>query len=365
MAKSRSKVLVDLERTRYPQTGLGYYCQCLEGGLRELELPMDLSYYRRAKPGEVDVHRWSCLHRLLHISSREYDLIHITHQQQSYFPTAFSGKCIVTLHDLNFLFESLSPRRYKRELEKARRNLNRADCIVSISHFVEQTLLAHRHLFDLKPNVVFRVIYNGIHLPSEYTLHSSKHSDDIAELAGTRYLLSIGFLSPKKQQRLLVEALLHLPEDLSLILVYSSARADYLSTIKEDIIRLGLLGRVHLLYRISDEDKALLLSRCIALLQPSLAEGFGIPPIEAMAYGKPVILNPVTAMPEIGGDVAYYFESLEPKKIAKTIMSSVEHYDTTPQVVDTIRSWARRYDYKRMAEQYARLYMELLSEDLE
>lgn len=353
-------VLVDLERTRYPQSGLGYYCQCLEDGLRTLTLPYPIDYYRPRQSGEMDVVDYHFMHKFINRTARHYNLVHITHQQQTYFPCKLGGKCIVTLHDLNFLFEPLSPRRYKRELAKARHNLGRADCIVSISHFVQQTLLEHRELFDLKPGVRLEVIHNGIHLSTAPTAHLSTIPEAIRILGQRPYLLCIGVLSEKKQQRLLLEPLKLLPADMELVLIYSSAREEYLHALQADIRRLGLEQRVHLHYRVSQEVKAYLLEHCKALVQPSLAEGFGIPPIEAMAWGKPVVLNPVTAMPEIGGEAAYYFDSLEPQSIAQTISRSLADYGQAPQRAEVIRQWASRYDYRRMASDYAALYTDLL-----
>lgn len=355
-----ARVLVDLERTRHLQSGLGYYCQCLEEGLRALSLPYHLCYYRPRRSGEADVQAYHFIHKFMHRSAQNYDLVHITHQQQTYFPSRLRGKCIVTLHDLNFLFEPLSPRRYKRELEKAQHNLNRADCIVSISHFVQATLLEHQDLFDLKPDVRLEVIHNGIHLSTDLTEDLSTIPLSIQKLSQRPYLLCIGFLSEKKQQGLLLEPLNLLPDDMELVLVYSSARVEYLQALQADIRRLGLERRVHLLHRISNKTKAYLLAHCEALVQPSLAEGFGIPPIEAMAFGKPVILNPVTAMPEIGGEMAYYFDSLEAEAMAQTIRSALADYKEHSGRAEAIRQWAARYDYRRMAREYAALYSDLL-----
>lgn len=355
-----ARILVDLERSRYPLSGLGYYCQCLEDGLRTLSLPYRIDYYRTRKRGYSDILPYHFMHKFINYSAQGYELVHITHQQQSYFPSKLRGRCIVTLHDLNFLFEPLSSRRYKRELTKARYNLNRADCIVSISHFVQQTLIEHRELFELKPEVRLEVIHNGIHLSTSISGDLSTVPQSILDLSERSYLLCIGFLSDKKQQRLLLEPLKLLNQDIELVLVYSDAREEYLKSLLEDTRRLGLEKRIHLLHRVSKEAKNYLIQHCQALVQPSLAEGFGIPPIEAMALGKPVILNPVTAMPEIGGDLAYYFDNLDKESIAQTISTSLEDYKANPSRAQSITQWASRYDYRRMASEYAHLYAELL-----
>lgn len=350
------RILVDLERTRYPHSGLGYYCHCLELGLRTLQIPLELHYYRPRRAEEVDVHPYHFMHKVINRTPRGYDLLHLTHQQQDYFPGRYGERRMVTLHDLNFLYEPLSPRRYERELSKARRNLNGADCIVSISHFAQETLLKHQELFDLKPSISLEVIHNGILLSTEPPSSLGAAEASIQSLGQRPYLLSIGVLSPKKQQHLLVQMLPHLPRELELVLVYSASRAEYLGQLRETIHRLGLEARVHLLHRVSSEAKAYLLGHCQMLLHPSLAEGFGIPPVEAMAMGRPVLLNPATSLPEIGGEAAYYFSSLEPEAMAERVSEALGDFAEDPLRAQLLRLWAERYDYRRMAEDYARLY---------
>ncbi|MBF1378258.1 MAG: glycosyltransferase, partial [Porphyromonadaceae bacterium] len=122
-----------------------------------------------------------------------------------------------------------------------------------------------------------------------------------------------------------------------------------------------LEDRVHLLCAVSDVEKASLLQHCRALLQPSIAEGFGLPVVEAMALGKPIFLRPATSLPEVGGDVAYYFDEVSPEAIAGTILSGLSAYDMSPSQAEALRARARLFDYRRMAQGYLQFYHEILS----
>ena len=173
--------------------------------------------------------------------------------------------------------------------------------------------------------------------------------------------MALGVLHEKKQQHLLIPALCHLPADLHLVLVYSEAKSEYLSKIQYAIQQYRLEDRVHLLCAVSDVEKASLLQHCRALLQPSIAEGFGLPVVEAMALGKPIFLRPATSLPEVGGDVAYYFDEVSPEAIAGTILSGLSAYDISPSHAEALRARARLFDYRRMAQGYLQFYHEILS----
>jgi len=234
------------------------------------------------------------------VQAKGYDLVHITHQRQHYFPQLWGAKCIVTLHDLNFLTEPLPESKRKKLLMLVASNLNRAHGIVCISEFVRHDLEQHRELFQISEETPITVVHNGIFLPEE----------------------------------------------------------GQTSGITRDPI---VPNRVHLLCAVSDVEKASLLQHCRALLQPSIAEGFGLPVVEAMALGKPIFLRPATSLPEVGGEVAYYFDEVSPEAIAGTILSGLSAYDMSPSQAEALRARARLFDYRRMAQGYLQFYHEILS----
>lgn len=348
-SKKTGRILVDTERERHALSGLGYYCSNLRHGLSDIrDADVRIDYY-----GVEQYRPW---HALFNPSARGYDVVHITHQQQRYMTrlTGNHAKVIVTLHDLNFLYEKLSPLQRKRRLSLVGRLLNKADMIVCISHFVRKDLERNLHLFRLKPSVQIEVVYNGI-----VFVPALEHYVPNISLPKP-YILSIGVLQEKKQQHLLVEALHHLPEDLHLILVYSGAKAEYQALITRLIEEHRLKHRVHLFRSISEQDKAHFLSNCMCYAHPSIAEGFGIPPIEAMAMGKPVFLSHATSLPEVGGAEAYYLDSNAPLDIAETIMRGLNEFSHDINKPQRLQQWAAQYDYRQMARQYLELYKSLL-----
>ncbi len=357
----KQKVLIDMERQRYPNSGLGYYCCCLEKGLRELESSLELYYYRPKKEGEKeqDIKSFSDLHKVFNPRTYGMNLLHITCQDQKSFLRHLPvKKKLVTLHDLNFLHEELSQDQKERRLKLLRTNLNSADVIVCISDFVKQDLLANKGLFKLKENVEIHLIHNGLIFDDT---EISVDYKPFSQLAGQDFLLCIGVLHHKKQQLRMVELMPYLPESMKLVLVYSEEKKSYSNQIIEAISRLGLGKRVILLPNISNKEKRYLLDNMKALVHPSIAEGFGIPPIEAMAVGKPVFLSQATSLPEIGGEEAFYFEQGDSREgMAQTIMNGLQAYEVDKEKAQRLKAWAMQYDYRIMAEQYLNIYLSLI-----
>ena len=80
-----------------------------------------------------------------------------------------------------------------------------------------------------------------------------------------------------------------------------------------------------------------------------------------MAFGKPVFLSKYTSLPEIGGNVAFYFDSLEPKQMAETYQKGmIEFNNSTIENSQKIKKWASQFEYKKMAQNYLSLYKKIL-----
>jgi glycosyltransferase involved in cell wall biosynthesis len=110
---------------------------------------------------------------------------------------------------------------------------------------------------------------------------------------------------------------------------------------------------------IDDAQKAWAYGACSAFLFPSLTEGFGLPPIEAMHFGKPVFLSRLTCLPEIGGDAADYFDSFDGPAM-RTVVEAGLARAAAPGRAEAIRAHAAQFDWDRAADGYSALYERLL-----
>lgn len=353
-------ILLDLERLRYPNSGIAKVFANLACGLQNLEKEHKICLFGPKSEIEknkinLKVIEKKAIHKFYENFSSSYQLIHISHQLSPFFSKNYKKTVkIVTLHDLNFLHENLTEKKREKMLNKVRKCLRYADYIVCISHFVKADFLKNKDLFHLKKIKDVFVVHNGIVFPmeKEYGLES------FPELKNKNYLLNIGVFFNKKNQLALVKALKYTNFDL--VLISSDSKGNYEDTIMNEIHKNGLTDRVHIYKNISEENKNTLLYNCKALCHPSIAEGFGMPPVEAMGFGKPVFLSKFTSLPEIGGNVAFYFNDFEPETMAETIKNGISEYNTNPDMKNDIKNWAKQFDYKVMAKNYMNLYEEIL-----
>ena len=110
---------------------------------------------------------------------------------------------------------------------------------------------------------------------------------------------------------------------------------------------------------INDAQKAWAYAQCTGFLFPSLTEGFGLPPIEAMHFGKPVFLSRRTCLPEIGGAAADYFDSFEPQAMRHVVEQGLLRHAQAGRA-DAVRAHAAQFDWDRAAAGYLAIYRRLL-----
>jgi glycosyltransferase involved in cell wall biosynthesis len=114
-------------------------------------------------------------------------------------------------------------------------------------------------------------------------------------------------------------------------------------------------------FDIDDAQKAWLYQHCEAFLFPSLTEGFGLPPIEAMHFGKPAFLSDRTSLPEVGGDVAFYWPDFEPQHMKRILETGLARF-AQEGLAPAAQAHAARYSWERCAQEYLDLYLSLMPE---
>jgi glycosyltransferase involved in cell wall biosynthesis len=344
-------IALDCERMKYAHTGLFEYCQQLGNALKVCKGPTDqISFYLNPNLQQhfgptdrfIDQHSLQkfIFPRLPHI-----DLWHTTYQLSRYIPHSRKIKRVITIHDLNFLYEGKSPSKIKKYLDKHQKNIDLCDHIIAISNFTKNDVLDHLKIGE-KP---ISVVYNGCAEPPLLTSNP-------AYAPKNPFLFSLGTVNPKKNFHVLVPLLKG--NDLELIIAGKTEPA-YVDQILQEARKHGVEQRVKITGPITEQEKHWYYKNCEAFLFPSLAEGFGIPPIEAMQYGKPVFLSRATSLPEIGGCYAYYFNHFDPEDMQHAFVSGMSHYlENQPQ--EAIIAHAKQFNWTGSARAYLRIYKETL-----
>ncbi|MGY5355742.1 glycosyltransferase family 4 protein [Wenyingzhuangia sp. IMCC45467] len=364
MTNKKKKILIDLERLRYPNSGIANVFKNLALGISKLSPLNNISVSLYGPLITIDelgtnfkIKQRVPVHKFRPFSTFKFDLVHTSHQLSSYFHFLRIGqKKVVTLHDLNFIHEDVSDKKKTKGIKRIEKNIRNANVIVCISEFAKQDLVNNIHLFNFYKKPVIKVVYNGIKFPD---LNKKYSLGDYNFLKDKKYILNIGVLFPKKNQLSLVKMLPFIEEDL--VLVYSSEITPYLNEITDEIEVLGLKERVHFCNNITDDEKWALIQNATSMCHPSIAEGFGIPPIEAMGFGKPVFLSDRTSLPEVGGEVAFYFKDFDTQKMVSVYKNGMNaFYENQSEFKDKLIERAAKFDYTVMAKNYLAIYQDLL-----
>ena len=295
--------------------------------------------------------------RRKHAHAERFALWHSLHQLNRTLPPEHTDHRLVTVHDLNFLYFKNWFSRW-RDMRRIRALMARTDEIVTITHYVEQDV--RQHLGWRRP---IQTIHNGVTdlsgapqepvaLPQIAGLRSSNDALQGGGSAGG-YLFHISRLTTSKNIAAILELAAAWPEQAILLAGPASRHSRAVQTA---IDQRGLRN-VGLLTSVSDAQKAWLFAQCQGLLFPSLAEGFGLPVIEAMHFGKPVFLSRLTALPEVGGTVAHYFDRFEGSAMRKVVQQGLALHHAQHQE-DAIRQWAAQFNWDRCAQRYLDLYVQ-------
>ena len=145
------------------------------------------------------------------------------------------------------------------------------------------------------------------------------------------------------------------------LVLAGSNTSSYTEKLTERVKSYGFENRVFQTGKIADLDKQYYLQNCEAFVFPSHREGFGIPPIEAMRFGKPVFLSNNTSLPEIGGEHSFFWDHYEPEYMAKVLKDGMEKFKNNKSFYEdwyTVR--AQSFNWKTTAEKYIEIYKSLL-----
>lgn len=290
--------------------------------------------------GYLGVNRWQ---RLRHVQPRPYALWHSLHQVNKTLAPQGTGVRVVTVHDLNYLYGGSAFSKWRAE-RRARALLRRTDEVVAISHHTASDV--RRALGWTRP---ITVIHNGARsfVASPREPLPGWTADDPRP-----FLFHLSRMSPSKNPQAIIGLARAWPDMLFVLCGPPTDEARLL----RDTVR---LPNVQFHLGIGDAHKAWAYARCTGFLFPSLTEGFGLPPIEAMHFGKPVFLARRTSLPEVGGDAADYFDDFDPAAMKAVVQQGLRRM-REPGRADAIRRHAAQFDWDLAAEAYLALYRRLL-----
>jgi glycosyltransferase involved in cell wall biosynthesis len=349
------KIVFDCERMKYSSTGLYHYC--LNLGLH-LEKNLDsskekLTFFSPESaeyafgPNSSHIRQHS-LQKFYMPPLKGFSIWHCTYQSSHYLPRRNRHiKVVLTIHDLNFLYEKKTEAKRLKYLRHLQDNIDRSDVIVCISEFCRKDVLTHCKTGN-KP---VHVILNGTNTLKEAELYNNSYKPD------RPFLFSLGVICRKKNFHVLLP-LLEQNQHMELLIAGRPDDKDYLQFIRKSARQLHIEDNLRMLGAISEPEKSWYYNNCYAFAHPSIAEGFGLPVTEAMSVGKPVFLSDRTALPEIGKDVAFYFRDFNARNMQKVFINGMQQYERQ-HMEHAIREHSETFCWDKAAREYINVYRSL------
>lgn len=174
------------------------------------------------------------------------------------------------------------------------------------------------------------------------------------------YILSVGSFEPRKNLPALIRAYSDLREpNLGLVLVGVSAwKSEELLRLQRELPE-NVVSRIRMLRGISREDLKCLYSNALLFVFPSLFEGFGIPVVEAMECGVPVLCSNTSSLPEIGGNAVCYFNPLDPDELSSKIRFIADSPGKRTELVHAGLERAKLFNWNRTAKMWLNVFRDL------
>jgi len=349
------KIGIDCQSTLGQKTGIGLYTLELLNALRRvapqheyLELNWGCDVVMRSDRRL----RWQQVELPRRAHAARVDLLHVTG-----FDAPLWRPCpvILTVHDvIGPLFPGNFPpiaRGYWAWWLP--RSVRFADFVVSDSRNTKDDLLRLTKV----PEARIRVVYPGVSprfgpLPSPDLGASIRHKYSLP----SKYLLYVGTIEPRKGLSTLVAAYSRVSEHLCQDLVIAGKKGWYAQGLFDSVRTRGLGQRVHFPGYVADEDLPDLYRNADLFVFPSTYEGFGLPPLEALACGTPVICSDAASLPEVVGDAALLFPTGNEDALATTIRETLEDGTLQRNLRRAGPEQARRFTWDETARQMIEVY---------
>ncbi len=273
-------------------------------------------------------------------------------------------RSVVTIHDLIFMRhpEWYSPADVKIYTRKFRHALHEADSIVAISECTRRDIC---ELGEVAPESV-ELIYQSCATrfasiataatTDDMTMKMVWHVHGHYDLPD-RYILSVGSIEERKNALLAVKALHLLPADLSLVLVGRST--DYAAQVWNYAQDNGLAHRLVMLHDVPDAHLPAIYHMAEAFVYPSRYEGFGIPIIEAIRMGLPVVACKGSCLEEAGGPHSLYVDPDDERAMAAAISQVLGGEQGREQRIEQSQKYIQRFENNGAAQHFADLYRKL------
>ncbi|MDH4330193.1 MAG: glycosyltransferase family 4 protein [Candidatus Moranbacteria bacterium] len=301
------------------------------------------------------------------LNKYKLDLVHFPHFN---IPILYFRPFVATIHDLILLNfptvrgTTLNPLWYKVKFLAYKLTIGlgirRARKVIAVSEFTKNDILKHYKSIDEEKIVV---THEACDREEKVEIDAEKNSEILKKYGIIKpYVLYVGNAYPHKNLERLIECFLDINrknENLHLVLV---GKKDYFYEKLERLREKLNVKNVIFAGFIPDKDLGVVYENAKLYVFPSLYEGFGLPPLEAMNRGVPVVSSSHLCMKEILGDAAYYFDGRNEKEMSRAILKASGDDELREELQKKGRKQVSLYSWKKMAQKTYEIYQKFLRE---
>ncbi len=278
-------------------------------------------------------------------------------------------RTVVTVHDIipYLMHQDPALNTYRNGFERcfdwvAMRALQRADALIAVSEFTKRCVVDALHVPSERFHVIYRAVNRQVFRPLEVSA-TFRQAHGLEE--GQRYALYVGSEAPHKNVGKLIQAFAiacaRFPAA-RLIKVgaphFPGERQRLLGLVKD----LGLQDKVRFVNHVPEYDLPLLYNAADVFVHPSLFEGFGLPALEAMSCGTPVIVSERSSLPEVVGDGGTLVDPLDEQALAQRMVEILAHPDRRDAASRAALQRAEAFSLEQQANETLRVYREVMTE---
>jgi glycosyltransferase involved in cell wall biosynthesis len=365
------RVGIDARLVYYSQAGIGQYIVHLVDGLAKVDTQSEYVLLQSRKDDTIILEQpnfrrtslWTPSHHRLERYALNVELMRlgldVLHSPDFIPPHRPTCKSVITVHDLAFLlyphFLTKESARYYGHIDEA---VRWTDHIIAVSKSTRRDTVEHLGVAEDKITVVYEAA-NPIFRPIDRA-HAQQQVHDQYGVDGP-FILFVSTIEPRKNVPTLVRALWQLmecyKEDMHLVLAGGKGWLfeDAFAIVEE----LQMDDRVHFVGRVSSEDLLYLYNAAEMLAHPAFYEGFGLPPLEAMACGLPVIVSNVASLPEVVGDAGILIDPHDVDELTVAMWRVLNDGDLNREMREKGLRQAGRFSWERAARETLEIYRQV------
>lgn len=314
---------------------------------------------KRLNVKKIETRRYLSLieaYRLSRIVQNLNDIVHFPSQDFARHALFLKNPFIITVHDLirscfGFAKETITERLL---LRLDRRGIKQARHIIAVSHNTRNDLIKYLEI----PGEKISVVYNGV----DHNIFKPYN----VRLLDKPYILYVGSERPRKNLGRLLEAFAKLKSEfpeLKLVKIGIAGRSEkYRREVLRRVNSLGIASDVIFAEYISELELAHYYSSACLLAYPSLYEGFGLPPLEAMACGCPVVTSNTSSLPEVVGEAGILINPYDTDSLVKAIKRVLTDARLREDMVRKGLAQAKRFSWEKAARETQEVYNKVLAE---